>query len=124
MRENLEQMSERVAKMQTDMFNQMDLNEEEKKRAAEFQQKIMDKMWEAMAWEEIKDDYIKLFAETYTVDELKAIIEFNETPAGKSLIEKQPEIMQKSMAIAQRRMLQALPAIRSMAEEMQKELQQ
>jgi hypothetical protein len=76
--------------------------------------KMMDEMSKEMSWENIKDDYIDLYAEMFTADELKGLVEFYKTPAGQAFVTKQPEVMQRSMEIGQKRVMQWMPKMQEM----------
>ncbi len=80
-------------------------------------QKMMDVMAEEFSWEKMKVDFITLYADTFTDDELKAIIAFYKTPAGQAFIAKQPELMKRSMEVSQRVMIRLMPKIKAMADE-------
>jgi len=72
-----------------------DMPAEEKAKA----EKMMEKMIEVMKPE--MEKFIKsmepIYAEVFTVDELKAMKAFHESPAGRALIAKQPQLMEKMM---------------------------
>ncbi len=50
---------------------------------------------------EITDEIAKLYATTFSDQELKAIIAFYHTPAGKKLLDQQPKVADASMRFAQ-----------------------
>jgi hypothetical protein len=52
-----------------------------------------------------------LYAEVYTEAELKAMVAFFESPEGRSMIEKQPLLMQKSMPLMQEMQRTLMPKI-------------
>ncbi len=81
-------------------------------------QKMMDLMAEEFSWDKMKDDFITLYAETFTEQEMKDIITFYRSPAGQSFVDKQPELMKRSMAMNQKVMLRVMPKIRTMAEDL------
>ncbi|MGA1197950.1 MAG: DUF2059 domain-containing protein, partial [Candidatus Latescibacterota bacterium] len=62
----------------------------------------------------IKADYIELYAEVFTEDELKGLINFYESPIGKAYIKKQPELTQKSMMLSQKMMMKVMPKLPGM----------
>ncbi|MCH7927981.1 MAG: DUF2059 domain-containing protein [Candidatus Dadabacteria bacterium] len=62
--------------------------------------------------------YISIYAETFTEEELKGAIKFYKSPIGKKFIEKQPELMRKSMQISQKQMTTLMPKIQKLTEEM------
>jgi len=79
--------------------------------------KIMDEMAQEMSWEKMKDDYISLYAETFTEEELKGIIAFYKSSAGQAFTTKQPELMRRTMELTQKRMLQWMPKIQAMSKD-------
>lgn len=80
---------------------------------------MMDVISKEFTWDKLKDDYIKLYADVYTEQELKDIITFYKTPSGQALVKKQPEIMQRSMEVSQKVMGQVMPKIQAIAKEME-----
>jgi len=74
---------------------------------------MMDMMAQELSWDKMKDDYITLYAETFTEDEMKGIIAFYKSPAGQAFITKQPELMKRSMELSQKIMMQIMPKISS-----------
>ena len=49
---------------------------------------------------------------------MQSIIAFYKSPAGQTLIRKQPELMKRSMELSQKTMLQVMPKIQAMARDM------
>ena len=49
-------------------------------------------------------DKIKVYADTFTEEELKGLISFYKSPVGQKFIEKTPELMKRSMELSQKRM--------------------
>jgi len=80
--------------------------------------KVMELISQELSWEKMKESYIALYADTFTDDELQAIISFYKSPAGQTLIKKQPELMKRSMELSQKTMLQVMPKVQAMAREM------
>lgn len=54
-------------------------------------------------WADLKSAYIKLYAETFTQEEVDGLLAFYRSPAGVALLEKMPLVTQKSTAITQQR---------------------
>ncbi|MDD2987793.1 MAG: DUF2059 domain-containing protein [Zoogloea sp.] len=54
-------------------------------------------------WADLKSAYIKLYAETFTQEEVDGLLAFYRSPAGVALLEKMPIVTQKSAAITQQR---------------------
>lgn len=80
-------------------------------------QKMMDLMSEEFSWAKMKADFIALYAETFTAAEMKDMITFYKSPAGQAFINKQPELMKRSMEVSQKIMMRVMPKIKAMADE-------
>ena len=63
--------------------------------------RTLDIIFSAMSWDKMKPVYVSVYAETFTPEELRAMIAFYKTDVGQKWLEKQPQvqaaIMQKSM---------------------------
>jgi uncharacterized protein len=87
------------------------------KQTAKAMDKMMDTMAQELSWEKMKEDYITIYAETFTEDELKGAVAFYKSPAGKAFSQKQPEVMRRSMELSQRMMLKFMPKIQAMTKD-------
>lgn len=83
-------------------------------------EKIVDLVAAELSWEKVKADYISLYSETLTEEELKAAIAFYKTPEGQSFIGKQPELMKRAMELNQKLMMKIMPRLQEMTREMRK----
>lgn len=79
---------------------------------------LLDMVAREFSWDKIKDDYITLYSETFTEDEMKGIIAFYKSPEGQAFTKKQPELMKRSMELSQKLMMNILPKIQDMAKDM------
>ena len=80
--------------------------------------KMMDMMAQEFTWDKMKDEYIALYAETFTEEEMKGVIAFYKTPAGQAYLKKQPELMKGTMALSQKLMMKIMPKIQAMTKEL------
>ena len=83
-------------------------------------EKIVDVVASELSWEKVKNEYIVLYAETLTEDELKAAITFYKTPEGQSFVNKQPELMRRAMELNQKLMAKIMPRLQEMTKDMRK----
>jgi hypothetical protein len=67
--------------------------------------------------EELKVDIASVYAEVFSEDELKEIIEFYQSPLGRKLLDRMPDLMQKSMQISQDRVKSMMPELEKLGEE-------
>ncbi|NJL30029.1 MAG: DUF2059 domain-containing protein [Thermoanaerobaculia bacterium] len=81
---------------------------------------MMDLVAQELDWEKVKGDYISLYAETFTEEEMAGILAFYKSPAGKAFVEKQPALMQRSMELSQRMMMSIMPKIQAMTKNLPK----
>lgn len=59
---------------------------------------------EEMSWSKLKPDFAQLYQEMFTQQEVDGLIAFYEGPIGAALVDKMPQVSQKSMLMMQRRM--------------------
>ena len=69
---------------------------------------------EEMKWERVKADYINLYAETFSANELNELIAFYRSPAGQSLVAKQPELNRRATEMAQKSIVRLMSRIVAM----------
>jgi hypothetical protein len=75
---------------------------------------MMDMVLKEFSWDKMKDDYIAIYAETFNEEELKGVIAFYESPTGKKFTEKQPELIQRSMMLSQKKMAEIMPKLQAL----------
>ncbi|MEN6558533.1 MAG: DUF2059 domain-containing protein [Thermoguttaceae bacterium] len=79
--------------------------------------KMVDMISAEMGWDAMKDQYVALYAETFSETELKGLIEFYKSPVGRAFVQKQPELMERSMKLSQQKMMQLMPKIQAFCKE-------
>ena len=86
------------------------------------QEKIVAIMKEELSWSKLKPGFVKIYQDTFTQEEVDGLIAFYQSPAGKALVEKQPELMKNSMLMMQQKMGPLMQKIQAMAQETAKEM--
>lgn len=66
---------------------------------------------EHMSYEALRDDYVRLYAETYSEKDLKALKEFYGTPLGQKVVASTPELTAAGMEIGQRATAEHMPEL-------------
>jgi len=79
--------------------------------------KVMDVMTEAMDIPQLKKDMAQIYADTFTKEELTALNDFQATPAGQAMIDKQPTVQEKMQSVMMPRIMAAMPKIQQMSME-------
>ena len=124
MNQMLKQVQAQAKQMGREIMAQFDIPENQREKAAAFQNRLYDKIFETMRFTEMENEYIELFTSVYTVEELKGIVDFYKSPVGKSLIQKQPMVIQKAMEISQNKIRVLMPEIEKMAKEFAETLEE
>jgi uncharacterized protein len=65
----------------------------------EFSDAVTDQLTNTMGGEKAAMQMASAYAETYSTEELRAIVAFYKSPVGKKMIERSPELAQKTMQI-------------------------
>lgn len=112
------QMLESMQKMQTEQFTKMELPAEARDSAVEIQKRTAAMVRKMLSWEAMKPRFIDLYASTYTEPELDGILSFYNSAAGKAMLKKMPQLMQRSMLISQEAMATLMPEMAKIIEEM------
>ena len=111
-----------VKNMQGAMTKKLVKDAKGQELAIKMQGEIMDMMKKELSWESLKPEFEKLYAETYSTEELKGLIKFYESPIGRKFTAKQPEMQQKSMVMVQKMMMKIMPKIQALTKKMQQEI--
>ena len=103
--------------LQRQQFDQLTagkpLSAEQKAEVDRIQSRTNEIVRESLAWEQMRPLYIDVYKQTFTSDEVKAMAKFYESPAGKSLLDKTPVLMQNLMLAIQQKMIPMLEALQT-----------
>lgn len=104
------------------MANQMGVTEKNRPAYDKYMKKVFAVINEDMSWKKMKEPLVQIYIKHLTEEEVQGMIDFYSTDIGKSMIKKMPIIMQDSMGLGQQMMVNALPKIKVLAEEMAAEV--
>jgi len=90
---------------------------EQKARIDAFQKQLFDYIGSQVSWESMRSDYIDLYAQTFTEDEIDGMLTFYKSPAGAAMIAKTPELAAKAGLLGAKRMLTLKPEIQKMVDD-------
>lgn len=80
---------------------------------ARFAQVVRDEM----TWASMKPELIDIYRSVYTQQEIDGQLDFYRSPAGQAMLEKMPQVMQKSMEMSERQMRRLMPKLQAALEE-------
>lgn len=92
-------------------------------KVRESQDRTMALMRKALSWDQMRADYIGVYDQTLTEEEIDGMLRFYRTPAGQSVIKKMPVVMRKSVELGQRRVQEIMPEIQAETQRLMKDLQ-
>lgn len=69
----------------------------------EAMQKSAQAMREEMSWANMKPLMVRIYADSFTQEEMDGLIAFYDSPAGRAFTKKMPVVMEKSMMLMQER---------------------
>lgn len=81
------------------------------------QAKVFALIRERMGWQQLKPHYVKMYTELFTDPELDGMIAFYESPAGRAMLAKTPEIMQRTIQLTQGLMAELMPELKRITAE-------
>ena len=118
----MNQMYDQIKPMVLQQFRQMNLTKDQSQIIDKYMGKMFDVMKSEMSWDKIKDDFIQIYESVYSEEEIQDLIKFYQTPTGQKLIEKTPIVIQQSMAINQKYVMNIMPQIQEIAMELTEEI--
>lgn len=111
---------DRMKNMQSSQLAQMSGPAEDKERQEAVHHKIMALISDRMSFDKFKPLYVKIYAETFTEEEIDGMLDFYKSPAGKALVEKMPQMMSRVMPLLQQLMADMKPDMDKIMAEGQK----
>lgn len=108
--------------MFANMATQMGVTEKNRAAYDRYMKKVIAVISEDMGWKKMKEPLVQIYTKHLTEEEVQGMIDFYSSDVGKSMIKKMPLIMQDSMGMGQKMMVDAIPKIKALAEEMAAEV--
>jgi hypothetical protein len=97
--------------MDTSATQMLDVQLQQAPQLAPFADIMRDFYREQMKWDVLEPEFVRLYTEVFSEQELHDLIAFYGTPLGKMMQSKMPLLMQKSNELTQRRLQAALPQL-------------
>jgi len=107
----MQQVYSQIRTMTAKQVAATDSSPEAQAAAAQVSDKLIAQIQERLSWAKMKPEYVRLYDEVYTDEEITGILTFYKSPAGQAFLTKMPQLMTKMMEVAQRQMLDLAPEI-------------
>ena len=102
---------QQVKQMTQSMPGMDKLTEQQKALISSYQDKMIAITNEDLGWKALEPEYVTLYCQTYSEDEIDGILTFYKSPAGQAMLDKTPELTTGGMKIAQEKMVILQPKI-------------
>ena len=77
---------------------------------------------QVISWDKLQPDMVKLYTSNFTESELKDLVAFYQSPLGKKVQAKMPQISQQSFQLTQSKLESAVPVVNKLLADMTNEL--
>lgn len=111
-----------IRSMVEQQFNQVTVPEDKRPLMKKYSDEIMNVLEKQTGWANMKGDYISMYTETFTEDEIKAVVAFYNTQAGQAYLQKLPVLMKKATEISQKKMPEMMDRMKQITSEMIEEM--
>ncbi len=88
----------------------------------QFEDRIVGVLGERLTWGRMKPAFESLYDETFTVEQLKGIVDFYKSPAGEAMLAKMPVLSARSSQIGQAQIRDLAPEMQKMTQDFVEEL--
>jgi uncharacterized protein len=112
-----QQMYGQIRAMTTRQIDTMGVSEESKAAAARMIDKLMTELQDRLSWAKMKPEYVRLYDEVYSDEEITGILAFYKSAAGQAFVKKMPLLITKSMEMTQRQMHDLMPELQRITKE-------
>ena len=100
------------------MIDEVEVPDELRDELVEHQTKMIDMIMKEMSWDRLKSDFIAMYVEIFDQEEIAGLLDFYRSPVGQSFLAKTPQLMARTMEIAQKHAMDLFPKIQSSTEEL------
>lgn len=112
-----------VQQMFAQRFAETKAPESKKALLETYQAKANAALDQAIGWDKLKPDMIKLYTANFSESELKDLVAFYQSPLGKKVLTKMPELTQQSAQLTQGKLESAVPVVNKLLADMTAELE-
>ncbi|MGB4074720.1 DUF2059 domain-containing protein [Pseudomonas sp.] len=107
-----------VQQMFAQRFAESNAPQSEKAVLETYQAQANAALEQAVGWDKLKPDMVKLYTSTFSEQEMKALISFYESPLGKKVLEKMPTLTAQSAQLTQGKLETAVPKVNQLLADM------
>ena len=98
------------------------LTDAQKKMLNDFEAQVMQVVGASLSFKAMEPDFVKLYMDNFSEDEVDGMLAFYKSPVGQSVLEKMPVMMNQSMLIAQKRLVDVEPKLKALQEQFMEQM--
>jgi len=114
----LDSMYAQVDRIFLSMAKQAGITAEHQPLLKTYLEKLNSMLKAEMGWEKIQKPMVDIYIKHYTEQEINGLRKFYESPLGRKLLAKMPQVLQESMRVSQNMMGGFIPKIKAMIKQM------
>lgn len=107
-----------VQQMFAQRFAESNAPQSEKAVLETYQAQANAALEQAVGWDKLKPDMVKLYTSNFNEQEMKDLIRFYESPLGKKVLDKMPTLTAQSAQLTQGKLEAAVPKVNQLLAEM------
>ena len=107
-----------VQQMFAQRFAESNASQSDKAVLETYQAQANAALEQAVGWDKLKPDMIKLYTTTFNEAEMRELIAFYESPLGKKMLEKMPTLTAQSAQLTQGKLETAVPKVNQLLADM------
>lgn len=111
-----------VQQMFAQRFAESNAPQSEKAVLETYQAQANAALEQAVGWDKLKPDMVKLYTSNFNEQEMQDLIRFYESPLGKKVLEKMPTLTAQSAQLTQGKLEAAVPKVNQLLAEMTSKL--
>ncbi|WP_263260871.1 DUF2059 domain-containing protein [Pseudomonas sp. RIT-PI-S] len=77
---------------------------------------------QAIGWDKLKPEMVKLYTDNFTEQELKDLVKFYQSPLGQKIVQKMPQVTEQSAELTQAHLKEAAPVVNKLLADMTAEI--
>jgi hypothetical protein len=116
------QMDETMKRSMQAATAQLQLSPEQEKIRDEYQAKMVAIVKDALSWSVLEPTLVQAYQNTFTVEEVNAMLKFYDSPVGQSVGAKLPAVNQQMAQLTQQRLRDLIPKMVEVQKEMAERL--
>jgi hypothetical protein len=119
----IDQVMQQIPAMMQQQIRAMKVPEDMKPKIDRMLQDETTYMREKLDWTKLKPQFVDIYSDVFTEEELRQIVAFYKSPGGQAFLNKTPQVMQRSMALTQSLMADFPAHIQETIAKMKKEIE-